>query len=199
MNKHCQKGSAKALVIGFIAILAVCFATALTAVMYVVHLKDQFNSLQNSIHFTYESAKAIHSEYTLKITEMARVPALAAEQLSSLVTKALDARYGQDGMKALTVFIKEQNPSIPPELYTNLQKEIAGSRGDFTNKMNQVRDQKNQSYNILDSTVDGGILKFMGYPTKRIGYNGQPDDYPQVMSEQSSETFKTGIDKGVKF
>ncbi len=127
---------------------------------------------------------------------MVQIPALATRQMSELVDKALNARYGEDGSKALMQFIKEQNPNIPPELYTNIQKTMTGGSADFQNMTTTLIDTKRVAIDKLDSMPAGFFLKLMGMPRKNIGYNNSKDDYPVIMSEQSVETFKTGIDKG---
>ncbi len=190
-----QKGSAALVVL--IAFFGFMFISVISCVLYAVSVRNDFVRLENAIHANYEDSKNVHSNYVLKIKEMAQVPKMATAQLSQVIEKAIQGRYGDDGSKAVFQFIQEQNPTVDPALYTNIQKEIAGGRTDFENKMRIVIDSKKTAHNMLDDTVGGFVLSFMGMPRKNIGYNGQKDDYPVIMSGQSAETFKTGIDEGV--
>jgi hypothetical protein len=193
-NEKSQKGSALLVLVAFFGIITVF---AFSAIFYAISIRDNFVKVENSIPAIYEDSKNVHSNYVLKIKEMAQVPKMATEQLSRIVKDAIQGRYGDDGSKAVFQFIKEQNPTIDPTLYTNIQKEIAGGRTDFENKIRMVIDKKRVATDMLDQTVGGTFLKFMGMPRKSFGYNGDKDDYPVIMSEQSAETFKTGIDKGI--
>jgi len=189
-----QRGSAAILALAVIGMVIILGASI---VMYAFSVRNGFVRIENQIATTYEDAKAMNSQYTLKIREMAQIPKMATNQLSELVEKTLSSRYGEDGSKALFQFIQEQNPSISPELYTNIQKTIAGGRSDFEAKMKMLNDSKRVAYNQLDTQPSGFILEFMGMPRKNIGYNGAKDDYPVIMSEDAQETFRTGVDKGV--
>ncbi|MBX9837874.1 MAG: hypothetical protein K2X69_06110 [Silvanigrellaceae bacterium] len=193
-NVKTQKGSALLVLIAFFGFMMVA---GISFIMYAVSVRNDFVRLENAIHANYEDSKNVHSNYVLKIKEMAQVPKMATEQLTKIVREAIQGRYGDDGSKAVFQFIQEQNPTVDPQLYTNIQKEIAGGRTDFENKMRVVIDSKRVSHNMLDDTVGGFVLEFMGMPRKNIGYNGGKDDYPVIMAAQSAETFKTGIDNGV--
>lgn len=191
-----QKGSS---LIVLIVMFAFMVLTIGSVIMYAIGVRDNFVRLENSIMTNYEDSKNVHSNYVLKIQEMVQVPKMATEQLQTLIRESIQGRYGEDGSKAVFQFIKEQNPTVSPELYTNIQKEIAGGRTDFENKIRIVIDNKRVAYNMLDQTTSGFMLSFMGMPRKNIGYNGGKDDYPVIMSGQSKTTFETGIDEGVKF
>lgn len=189
-----QRGSAAIVALAVIGMVIILGASI---VMYAFSVRNGFVRIENQIATAYEDAKAMNSQYTLKIREMAQIPKMATNQLSELVEKTLSSRYGEEGSKALFQFIQEQNPSISPELYTNIQKTIAGGRSDFEAKMRMLNDSKRVAYNQLDTQPSGFILEFMGMPRKNIGYNGSKDDYPVIMSEDAQETFRTGVDKGV--
>lgn len=194
--KKTQNGSSLIILLVMLGFIVV---TVGLVIIYSIGVRDNFVRLENSITSNYEDSKNVHSNYVLKIQEMAQVPKMATEQLQVLIRESIQGRYGEDGSKAVFQFIKEQNPTVAPELYTNIQKEIAGGRSDFENKIRIVIDNKRVAYNMLDQSVSGMALSFMGMPRKNIGYNGQKDDYPVIMSNQSKTTFETGIDEGVKF
>lgn len=189
-----QRGSAA---IWALAVIGMMIILGASIVMYAFSVRNGFVRLENQIVATYEDAKSMNSQYTLKIREMAQIPKMATNQLSELVEKTLSSRYGEDGSEALFQFIQEQNPSIAPELYTNIQKAITGGRSDFEAKMKMLNDKKQIAYTQLETQPSGFILEFMGMPRKNIGYNGTKDDYPVIMSEDAQETFRTGVDKGV--
>jgi len=194
MNK--QRGS----VIGWalMGLFGLIFVSGLIFTVMVISKRNAFVRIENNIHMAYEESKNVHSNYVLRIQEMAQVPKMATKQLSEIVKASNEGRYGNDGSKAVFQFLKEQNPNIDQSLYTNIQKEVTGGRLDFQSKITRVNDNKGVAYNMLDDTVGGFILKdILGMPRKNIGYEGGPDDYKVIMSETSVETYKTGVDKGV--
>lgn len=193
MNK--QRGSAAVAILGFLSLILV---GCLIFGGMVISKRNSFVRVENNITTSYDESKNVHSNYVLRIQEMAQVPKMATKQLAELVKASNEGRYGADGSKAVFQFLKEQNPNIPDSLFTNIQKEMVGGRLDFQSKITRVIDNKKVAYNMLDDTVGGFILKdILGMPRRNIGYDGGKDDYPVIMSESSVETFKTGVDKGV--
>jgi hypothetical protein len=194
MNK--QRGS----VMGWalMGLLLLTFFSAIIFGLMAVSKRNAFVRVENNITTAYDESKNVHSNYVLRIQEMAQVPKMATAQLSEIIKASNEGRYGKDGSKAVFQFLKEQNPNIDQSLYTNIQKEVAGGRLDFQSKITRVIDNKKVAYNMLDDTVGGFILKdIWGMPRKNIGYDGGKDDYPVIMSEQSVETFQKGVDKPV--
>lgn len=193
-----QKGSASIIILGFAAMFALFLFMGLGSILYAINKKDSFMVTENNIRSSYADYQNVHSNYVLKIQEMAQVPQMAKGHLAEIIREAIQGRYGDEGSKAVFQFIQEQNPTIDPALYTNIQKEIAGGRSDFKAAGTRVIDNKRVAYNQLDQTVSGFVLKdIFSLPTIKIGYRDGPDDYKVVISESTSETFKTGIDKGV--
>lgn len=192
--KKDQRGSVAIVLASFFGMVTLL---SIMTFFYAASLKTSYRQLENRIHANYEDSKNIHSNGVLKIKEMAQVPKMNTEQLSKVLKDTMEGRYGDDGSKAVFQLIKEQNPTVSNELYINLQKEMAGWRTDFSNKSRIVIDSKRVAYNMLDDTIKGFLLDFMNVEPKNIGYNGGKDDYPVIMSAQSSDTFKTGIDNGV--
>ncbi len=193
MNK--QRGSGTLAILGFLSLILV---SCLIFGGMVISKRNAFVRIENNIVTSYDESKNVHSNYVLRIQEMAQVPKMATKQLSEIIKASNEGRYGADGSKAVFQFLKEQNPNIDQSLFTNIQKEMVGGRLDFQSKITRVIDNKKVAYNMLDDTVGGFILKdILGMPRKNIGYDGGKDDYPVIMSETSVETFKTGVDKGV--
>ena len=194
MNK--QRGSVLGLAL--MGLFLLIFVSGLIFTVMVISKRNAFVRIENNIVTAYDESKNVHSNYVLRIQEMAQVPKMATKQLSEIVKASNEGRYGADGSKAVFQFLKEQNPNIDQSLFTNIQKEMVGGRLDFQSKITRVIDNKKVAYNMLDDTVGGFILKdILGMPRKNIGYDGGKDDYPVIMSETSVETFKTGVDKGV--
>jgi hypothetical protein len=192
-----QRGSVAAF--AALGLFLFVFVASIIAGIMVISKRNAFVRVENNIMTAYEESKNVHSNYVLRIQEMAQVPKMATKQLTEIIKASNEGRYGKDGSKAVFQFLKEQNPNIDQSLYTNIQKEVSGGRLDFQSKITRVIDNKKVAYNMLDDTVGGFILKdILGMPRKNIGYDGGKDDYPVIMSETSVETFKTGVDKGVQ-
>lgn len=192
-----QKGSAAtAILIVFALLFGTMLLVAGAVTVWAIGVQNRFVSLENQISAEYDKGKAILSQGGQAVADMSKLTGVAAKQIKDVTVSAIQGRYGDGGSKAVFQVLQEQNGAVDPQLYRNVQAKIAGTREEFQNNQNLVTDRKRAAYTMLDTIPTKYVLGFFGQPDKNIGYRGQKDDYPVILSVQSKSTFETGIDKG---
>lgn len=172
----------------FGAIALVCMSLFGTYVSYY----DHYNAAERGIVAQYEENQNIYSNYTLKVQEVAQVPGMYTADLTAVVTAALEGRYGEDGSQAVFQWIQEQNPTVDSALYVQIQRIMEAGRNEFKNGQTQLIDKKRAYETDINSFWGGFWARFTGYPKINL------DDYKVVKSEQTNETFDSGVDRGVQ-
>lgn len=147
------------------------------------------NRLEQNIKATYENNRNILAQYGNKIAEAAQVPAMQRDDLSAVVTAALEGRYGSDGSQAVFQWIQEQNPQIDSTVYVQLQRMIEAGRNEFTTAQTKLTDQKRIYETALGSFWQGTWLSVAGYP------NIDLDEYKIVSTTRADDAFESGIEE----
>jgi|TARA_R110000851_G_scaffold81495_1_gene179064 hypothetical protein len=168
--------------VAFIAILSVSYISAF----------NSGNRLENRIKATYTDNQNVLSSYSNKVAEAAQIPAMQRDDLTKVVTAALNARYGETGSKAMFQWIQEQNPTIDSSVYTKLQQIIESGRNDFQLAQTKLIDQKRTYETQLGSFWRGTWLGVAGYPKVDL------DTYKVVIAGSTRETFRTGNDNALQ-
>ena len=169
-------------IVGFIGFIGISYVSAY----------NTGNRLENQIVATYEDNKNVLAQYSNRIAEAAQIPAMQRDDLTKVVTAALDARYGEEGSKAMFQWIQEQNPQIDSTVYTQLQRMIESGRIDFANAQTRLIDQK-RVYNVaLGSFWKGTWMRVAGYPKINL------DDYKIVINARTENAFETGKEEAIQ-
>jgi hypothetical protein len=156
------------------------------------------NKAEVRLEAVWEDNENIYSAMATTITEMAQVPAMQAADIKDIVTATLDARYGEDGSKAAFQWIKEQNPSVDPALYSKLQQVIEAKRTEFKVAQTRLIDVKRQYKVELGGPWSGIWMRMSGYPQLNVGFpRGTQDDFGAVTSGKAKKAFETGVDEGL--
>jgi hypothetical protein len=150
------------------------------------------NRLINNIESAYENNQNILSRVTLTITELAQIPGMQAEDMKSVVTAALDARYGEDGSKAMMQFITEQNPQITSDVYTKIQQAIESGRKDFEAAQTRMIDQKRVFNTAVGAPWKGIWMRAAGYSKSDV------DEFEIVIDSSTEKAFETGKQEAIK-
>lgn len=148
---------------------------------YEARLDAEWNKSQNSL-----------STYTTKVQEVAQVPDMYKNDLKEIVEATFQGRYGQNGSQAVFQFIKEQNLSLDPQLYRQVQQVMESGRNDFQASQNAVIDIKRSYQTQLNSPWSGFWFKFAGYP--KVDLN----KYKVVVLNDVRQKFETGEDSVIK-
>jgi hypothetical protein len=150
------------------------------------------NRLENVIEATFTDNKNVLAQYSNRIAEAAQIPAMQRDDLTAVVTAALDARYGEEGSQAMFQFIQEQNPNIDSAVYVELQRIISGGREDFRIAQTRLIDQKRVYNTALGSLWGGTWMSVAGYPKIDL------DEYVIVTNARTEDAFDSGQEEAIQ-
>lgn len=170
------------LVITAIAVLAI-----LVAITSYVSAKNAGVRHETGIEAAYDDGKNVYAQYGQEVGEAAQIPAMQTDDLTKVVTAALQARYGNDGSKAMFQFIKEQNPTLNQETYLRIQDIISSGRRDFK-KTQTVLIDKRRSYKLALGSFWSGIwLGIAGFPNIRL-----ETEFLPISTSAADAVYETG-------
>jgi len=177
--------------------LLIIAAIAGTLIASYVTNANYGNRAEQTLRATWEDNENVLAQYSLKISEIAQVPAMYRNDVTSIYKEVLAGRYGDNGSQAMFQFLKEQNPQIDAGLYKAIQQAMEAGRNEFRVAQTRLVDQKRVYVTNLGYLWKGYWLETAGYPTLNVGYNGGVDDFEIITSEYAIEAFETGVDKGI--
>jgi hypothetical protein len=166
-------------------------AVAFSAVSY-ISAYNLGNRLEQNIVATYENNRNVLAQYGNRVSEAAQIPAMQRDDLTQVVTAALEGRYGEDGSQAVFQWIQEQNPQIDSTVYVQLQRIIEAGRIEFANEQTKLVDQKRVYETALGSFWKGTWLNISGYPSINL------DDFQIVSTSRANEAFEFGIEEPIQ-
>lgn len=173
---------------GLIAAIVLGAFVGTGAVSY-ISAYNTANRMERSIVATDENNRNILAQYGNRVAEAAQVPAMQRDDLTAVVTAALEGRYGEDGSQAVFQWIQEQNPQIDSTVYVQLQRMIEAGRIEFAAAQTKLVDQKRIYETSLGSFWQGTWMSVAGYP--RIDL----DEYQIVSTARADAAFETGIEE----
>lgn len=146
---------------------------------------------ENDIVGQYTEMQNVYDNGWKKVVEIAQVPQNQMDNYKALYTDVMKGRYGADGSKAMFQFLKEQNPTLDPSLYTKLQQTIEIYHNDFQAAQTNLTAKKVDYKNLIDVGA-GRVYNMVGnYPRIHVGIpTGAQDDYQIVTSGKTQEDFK---------
>ena len=175
-----------------LSILGVVVVIGLVVVGSFVSNYNYGNVAEKSIQAEYTNMENILAQYSLKVSEVAQVPGLMADDLKEVVAAAMSGRYGDDGSKATFQWIQEAYPGqVDPAVYTKIQQVMEAGRNQFQNAQTKFVDTKRAYETNLGYLYKGFWLRVAGYPTIDL------DEYVIISSDHAKEAFDTKIDKGL--
>lgn len=159
---------------------------ALFAATYVSYHNAAVRAETNIERF-YKDSQNVLSAYTLKVQEIAKVPARFKSDLQDIIKQTFEGRYGEDGSKAVFQFIKEQNMSLDSKLYQSIQVAIEAGRNEFKLSQTKKLDVCAGYENLRNSFVSGFFVSYAGFPKKDVNQM-----CTVIIDEQTDQTFKSG-------
>lgn len=172
--------------LGVVAMVAVvCLGSYVSAYNYGAKMDSQLDA-------EYSQMKNVLGQYSLKVVEAAGVTDMMKADVVEVVSAAMSGRYGEEGSQASWQFIKEQNPSVAPEIYVKVQQIIEAGRNDFSNSQKRFIDSRRQYKEALDTFWKGTWLGVAGRPKTALS------EYKLIESQHGKETFETGTDTAIK-
>lgn len=172
-----------AFVIFVLAVGGVGFASYVSAYNY-------GNSIENQLIAAKENNRNKLAQYGQKVQEVAQVPDMYKKDMVEITQAAIQGRYGADGSKAVFQFLKEQNPTLDPALYRQIQQVIEAGRNDFQAGQTSMIDIRRQYQTALGSFWQGMWMKFAGYPKVNLA------DFDIVSTGRADDAFKNKKEDG---
>ena len=188
MNK--QRGGLSGAVIALIVIaVSIALIGAIGFSSYVSAF-NYGNSMEQSLKAVQTENKNKLAQYGQKVLEVAQVPDMYKKDMVELTTAAIQGRYGEDGSKATFQFLKEQNPTLDPSMYKQIQQVIEAGRNDFQAGQTRQIDLRRSYETALGSFWQGMWMRFAGYPKLKLS------DFDIVSTDRADTAFKNKKEDG---
>jgi len=150
-------------------------------------------SAEAGIKAQWENNENILAQYSLRVMEAAQVPDMMKDDLTDVLTAAMQGRYGEDGSQATFQWIQENYPGqVDASLYTNIQNLIESGRKDFEAGQTMLVDRKRSYETAMGSFWSGMWIRVAGFPKINLA------DYEIISSDHARDAFETGVDKGLQ-
>lgn len=184
--KSTQRGAVSAALITVLGLLGVVVTVAVVLVIMLVNAANYGNRTEVEIKKVWENNQNILGQYTLKVQEVAQVPAMYKDDLKEVMTSVMTARMGADGSKAMFQWFQEQNIPFDSSMYVKVQQVIEAGRNEFQNAQTRLVDVKGVYETQLGNIPEGWFLKIAGYPKINLA------DYKPVVAGNTREVFEKG-------
>ncbi len=167
-----------------LAILGVIIVLGLVGACGVIGFNNNCIAQEKTIVAQYDQNRNNYDNYFKKLKEAAQVPEMYTEDLLKLYDKAMTARYGEEGSKALFQWLKEQNPSLDASIYKKIQDIIEAGRNSFEADQKMLIDKK-RVYETYIAIFPNNILAgLLGFPKIDLS------KYDIVTSEETEKAFE---------
>jgi hypothetical protein len=134
----------------------------------------------------------ILGQYTLKVQEVASIPAMYKDDLKEVMAKELSSRYGAEGSKANMQWIKEHSVNFDSTLYTKIQQVIEAGRNEFQNAQTRLIDVKRVYVTALGTVPRSWFLSMAGFPKVDLA------KYKPVVAGDTAAAFAAGVSAPIK-
>jgi uncharacterized protein (UPF0333 family) len=181
-----QRGAVSGALVAVLAIVALLIALAGVAAVSYISAYNFGNSTEQQLKAVRENNKNILAQYGQKVQEAAQVPSMYAEDVTKVVTAAVQGRYGADGSKATWQMLKEQNPSLDASMYKQIQQIIESGRNDFQNGQSRQIAVKQGYETALGSFWQGMWLRIAGYPKLNL------DEFKIISTGRADDAYQKG-------
>jgi hypothetical protein len=141
---------------------------------------------------TWTNNQNILGQYTIKVQEVASIPAMYKDDLKEVMAKELSSRYGAQGSQANMQWIKEHSVNFDSSLYTKIQQVIEAGRNEFQNAQTRLIDQKRVYVTSLGTVPRSWFLSMAGFPKVDLSM------YKPVVASDTAEAFKSGVSAPIK-
>lgn len=179
------------MIVGLVAAASITSVVAVGAVSY-ISAYNVGNRLEQEIKATYKDNENILAQYGQKVVETAQVSDMYRDDVIKLTEAAIQGRYGADGSKAFFQALTEQNPTLDPAIYVQIQRVIEAGRNDFQSGQSKLISQKKVYETNLGSFWTGTWMTFAGYPKIDLA------QYDIVSTERATVAFETKREEPIK-
>lgn len=160
------------------------FIVGLGAVIFYYSYDSQYITLNNQFEAQVSQDKLVYDEVWKVIKQQAQVSDQYADKFKEIYVQMMDARYETGGVAMK--WIKEQNPSFTPEMYSKLMNTIESQRAKFTSVQSKL------------ITIHQEIKNLVTLAPSRFFVGGRPiPDLKLVTSTRTEKVFVDGKDDDV--
>jgi hypothetical protein len=181
----------KALVVSLSA-LGIFMTLAVVTVIFYFSCSNYGVQAEAGLEAVWTNSQNILGQYTLKVQEVASIPAMYKDDLKEVMAKELSSRYGTEGSKANMQWIKEHSVNFDSTLYTKIQQVIEAGRNEFQNAQTRLIDVKRVYVTALGTVPRSWFLSIAGFPKVDLA------KYKPVVAGDTAEAFKTGVSAPIK-
>lgn len=147
---------------------------------------DTSVSYETNIENLHKKSEIELSNYTMKIMEMVQVTDKYKSDLEVIIKASIEGRYGDDGSKALTSFIQENNLPLDSAMYLNIQNAIVAGRNEFKIHQSRTMEMCAEYKKHLGYFLSGTLSKMSGFPKMDMKHYCEP-----VSDKKTKEAFET--------
>ena len=188
-----QKGSA--LVVG-LSILGALLTIGLFIWGFYISAYDKGVSYETQIEAAWENNENILSAHKKKLHQALSTSKLNASQVEGIITKALEARYGEGGMQASWAWIQENHPNLDQTINKQLMQIMEAGENEFKSAQTRMVDTKRGYEAAIQKQYlfgEGWWLKLAGFPRINL------DDFKIISTSDARRAFETGLDEPIDF
>jgi len=170
-----------------LGVVAVLIAAILGTGCYTMGTYNSLVRQENGIEAVHEDMKNVHAS----IFNQIKSQGLTVEKYGDLVIQALEVamsgRYGATGSQAAMQWLREENPTISPEVFTKLQTVIEVGYNKFEATQRTKIDRIRIYENTLETFPSSLVANFFGFPRFEL------EEYKRTISTaETKKTFETG-------
>lgn len=172
----------------FGALLLILGGTAGSLFLMYQSLHDDAIVWEANIVQKNQESENVLSRVNTTIQGLAGTVNIYAEDVKSVITAAVQGRYGDKGSQAVFQMIQEKNPDVSPVLYQKLADAIEGGNREFEIIQTRKIEVCTGYRKVLGYLVRGSLLKMADFPRFDL------EDNCKVISDASTkDAFGTGI------
>ena len=165
LTESSKRSSTTVVLFALLAIIAgTIFLAAVTGIVSYAKWHDYANKAEVGLVTAIENQKSHRAENFNKIQELVQVPAMYVKDLSKAFNSAIEARYGQEGSKAVFQVLSESNPNLSPEMYSQIMRVVEASRNQNANDQTEILDRKGGYQTNIGNLWSGFWIHTAGYP-----------------------------------
>lgn len=143
-------------------------------------------SYETNIENLHKKSEIELSNYTMKIMEMVQITDKYKSDLEVIIKSSIQGRYGDDGSKALTLFMNENNLTLDSAMYLNIQNAIVAGRNEFKIHQSRTMEMCAEYKKHLGYFLSGTLSKMSGFPKMDMKHYCEP-----VSDKKTKEAFET--------
>jgi hypothetical protein len=155
--------------------------------IFLVLDRNEFISIRNGAQVKQENNQVIWGSVRMKIEQLG----LTANQFPDQVVKAMvasnESRYGGGGVKGAMLFIREQNPTMPPTLLLKVQQVVEAEFSRFEANQTSLLDYRTAWNNKTEQTPSNITAFVFGY------HKGDLDQFTKtITTAEAKQDFANG-------